>query len=90
MLEKILFLQQIIQKKWLRLSRNPHRRTDIYCISFFSPVSNLRKDEFGGSLKNRCKFLIEIAKDVRKVWPKNKILGARITGYDWLDKKDQV
>ena len=54
---------------------------------FFSPISNLRKDEFGGSLKNRCRFLIEIAKDIRKVWPKNKILGARITGYDWMDKK---
>ena len=54
---------------------------------FFSPISNLRKDEYGGSLKNRCKFPIDIAKDVRKVWPKNKILGARITGYDWMDKK---
>ena len=51
---------------------------------FFSPISNLRKDEFGGNLKNRCRLLIEIAKGVRKVWPKNKILGARISGKDWL------
>ena len=68
------------------MSRNPHGAW-IFIASVFSPVSNLRKDEFGGSLKNRCKFLIEIAKRRRKVWPKNKILGLKITGYDWLDKK---
>lgn len=54
---------------------------------FFSPISNFRKDEFGGNLKKRCKLLTKIASDVRNVWPKNKILGARINGYDWLDKK---
>jgi 2,4-dienoyl-CoA reductase-like NADH-dependent reductase (Old Yellow Enzyme family) len=51
---------------------------------FFSPISNNRKDEYGGNLKKRCRLLIEIAEEVRKVWPKNKILGARITGQDWL------
>ena len=51
---------------------------------FFSPISNLRKDEFGGNLKNRCRLLIEIARGVRNVWPKDKILGARINGKDWL------
>ena len=52
--------------------------------SIFSPISNLRKDEFGGNLKNRCRLLIEIARGVRNVWPKDKILGARINGKDWL------
>ena len=51
---------------------------------FLSPISNKRTDEYGGSLEKRCKFAIEIAKIVRKVWPKNKILGARITGTDHL------
>jgi 2,4-dienoyl-CoA reductase-like NADH-dependent reductase (Old Yellow Enzyme family) len=51
---------------------------------FFSPVSNKRKDVYGGSLKNRCRFLLEISNKVRKIWPRNKILGARVTGCDWL------
>jgi 2,4-dienoyl-CoA reductase-like NADH-dependent reductase (Old Yellow Enzyme family) len=52
---------------------------------FFSPISNKRNDEYGGSLQNRCKFLFEVANIVRNNWPKNKILGARITGSDWLE-----
>jgi len=49
---------------------------------FFSPISNKRKDEYGGNLVNRMRLLKEIAKEVRKVWPQKKILGARITGTD--------
>ncbi len=51
---------------------------------FFSPISNLRIDKYGGNIENRCRLLIEIAKEVRKIWPNNKILGARLNGYDWL------
>jgi len=51
---------------------------------FFSPLSNKRKDIYGKNLENRCKFLLEIAKEIRKIWPKNKILGARVTGSDWM------
>ena len=51
---------------------------------FFSPISNKRKDFYGNSLINRTKLLLDIAKKIRKVWPKKKILGARINGTDWL------
>ncbi len=51
---------------------------------FFSPISNVREDAYGGSLNNRCKILIEIVTEIRKVWPRDKILGARITGDDWM------
>ena len=51
---------------------------------FYSPISNKRKDMYGGNLKNRCKLLIEVIREIRKIWPKNKILGARVTGKDWL------
>ena len=52
---------------------------------FFSNISNRRKDNYGGNLDNRCRLLVEIVDQVRKIWPKDKILGARITGSDWLD-----
>ena len=61
---------------------------------FFSPVSNKRKDIYGGNLKNRSRLLIEVSKAVRKIWPSDKILGARITGTDHLknglDVKDAI
>ncbi len=52
---------------------------------FFSPISNKRNDMYGGSYQNRSRLLLEIAKEVRKIWPKKKILGARITGTDHLE-----
>jgi len=51
---------------------------------FISPISNKRKDIYGGSLKNRCSFPLKVFKEIRKIWPKNKILGVRITGQDNL------
>jgi len=54
---------------------------------FFSPISNKRNDIYGGSLENRSRLLIEILRKIRKIWPKNRILGARITGTDHLKKE---
>ena len=51
---------------------------------FISPISNKRLDDYGGNLKNRCKFPFQVATKIRKIWPKDKILGARITGIDHL------
>tara|TARA_B100000579_G_C22847086_1_gene865047 strand:+ start:3071 stop:3949 length:879 start_codon:yes stop_codon:yes gene_type:complete len=51
---------------------------------FLSPISNQRSDYYGGTKKNRLNFVLEIASTVRKVWPKNKVLGARITASDHL------
>ncbi len=51
---------------------------------FLSPISNIRNDEYGGTREKRLKLSIEVAKAVREVWPKNKILGARITATDHL------
>lgn len=57
---------------------------------FFSPISNKRKDHYGNNLKNRCKFLLEIAKKIRGIWPKGKILGARVTGSDWIKQGSTI
>ena len=57
---------------------------------FFSPISNTRRDEYGGSLKKRCKYLLKIFSAVRKVWPKSKMLGARITGSDNLKNGSKI
>ena len=54
--------------------------------SFLSPMSNKRQDKYGGSLKNRTRFTLELASSVREVWPKNKPLFVRISSVD--GKKD--
>ncbi len=53
--------------------------------SFLSPIANTRTDEYGGSLENRMKFPLSVAKAVRDAVPKDKIFGLRITGTDWTD-----
>lgn len=51
--------------------------------SFLSPLSNQRKDEYGGSFENRIRFLLEITKAVRSVWSDAKPLFVRISATDW-------
>jgi len=52
---------------------------------FYSSISNQRKDKYGGTLKNRCRFAIEISKSVRQVIPDGMPLFARISSTDWID-----
>jgi 2,4-dienoyl-CoA reductase-like NADH-dependent reductase (Old Yellow Enzyme family) len=52
---------------------------------FTSPLSNTRTDGYGGALENRMRFPLEVARAVRGVVPKSLMLGARITGSDWVE-----
>ncbi|QDU83539.1 NADPH dehydrogenase [Planctomycetes bacterium Pla163] len=53
--------------------------------SFLSPASNHRQDEYGGSLENRMRFPLRVAKAVRAVLPDGYPLFARISAVDWVD-----
>jgi 2,4-dienoyl-CoA reductase-like NADH-dependent reductase (Old Yellow Enzyme family) len=57
---------------------------------FVSPISNRRTDEYGGRLAARMRFPLEVIDAVRGVWPKNRPLGMRITGYDWIEGGIQI
>jgi len=50
--------------------------------TFLSPISNTRKDEYGGSLENRMRFPLEVAKEVRNAWPAGKPLFMRVSSID--------
>lgn len=52
---------------------------------FLSPLSNFRKDEYGGSLENRCRLAVEIAKNVRMIIPQDMPLFVRISSTDWVE-----
>ncbi len=53
--------------------------------SFCSPLSNLRTDEWGGSLDNRIRLPLAIARAVREAWPADKPVFYRLSGSDWAD-----
>jgi len=50
---------------------------------FLSPLSNQRTDEYGGSLENRMRFPLQVAAAVRRAWPEDRPLFARISTTDW-------
>jgi anthraniloyl-CoA monooxygenase len=55
-----------------------------YLLSgFISPLSNERKDEYGGSLENRMRFPLEIFDAARAGWPAHKPISVRISATDW-------
>ncbi len=51
--------------------------------SFLSPLTNIRTDEYGGSLENRMRFPLEILAAARAVWPEQKPISVRISAVDW-------
>jgi anthraniloyl-CoA monooxygenase len=55
--------------------------------SFISPTSNTRNDKYGGSLDNRMRYPLRVAKAMRKIWPKEKPMSVRISANDWVGEE---
>ena len=53
--------------------------------SFLSPLTNIRKDEFGGSIENRLKFPLRVFNEMRNAFPKEKPMSVRISATDWAE-----
>ncbi len=53
--------------------------------SFLSPLSNQRRDSYGGSRENRFRFPLEVARAVRQAWPERLPLAARLSCTDWAE-----
>ena len=52
---------------------------------FYSPLSNQRTDQYGGSFDNRIRLLLEIVAVVQEVLPKDLPLFVRISASDWAE-----
>ena len=50
---------------------------------FLSPLSNYRRDQYGGSFENRIRFVREVVCAIREVWPESAPLFVRISATDW-------
>lgn len=52
---------------------------------FLSPLSNQRKDAYGGSLENRMRLPLEVFDAVREAFPAEKPVSVRVSGTDWAE-----
>ena len=64
---------------WLEL----HCAHGYLLSSFITPLTNLRADEYGGSLENRCRYPLEVFAAIRAVWPAQLPMSVRISAHDW-------
>jgi anthraniloyl-CoA monooxygenase len=53
--------------------------------SFLSPLTNRREDAFGGEVRGRLRFPLEVLTAVRAEWPADKPLSVRISATDWAE-----
>lgn len=67
--------------EWVEL----HAAHGYLAHEFLSPLSNRRSDNYGGSLENRIRFLLETTRAVREVWPERLPLTVRLSCTDWTE-----
>jgi anthraniloyl-CoA monooxygenase len=65
---------------WLEL----HCAHGYLLSSFISPLTNVRVDDYGGSLENRLRYPLEVFAAVRAVWPPQLPISVRISAHDWV------
>jgi anthraniloyl-CoA monooxygenase len=59
-----------------------------YLLSaFITPLTNHRTDEYGGPLRNRMRFPLEVYHAVRAVWPASQPISVRISATDWVGEE---
>ncbi|HWQ38682.1 MAG TPA: NADH:flavin oxidoreductase/NADH oxidase [Burkholderiales bacterium] len=84
-----------VQDAWVRAARRAlvagfevielHSAHGYLGHEFLSPLSNKRRDEYGGDLRGRMRFTLELAEAVRAAWPQDKPLFVRVSSVDGID-----
>jgi 2,4-dienoyl-CoA reductase-like NADH-dependent reductase (Old Yellow Enzyme family) len=67
--------------EWLEL----HAAHGYLLHEFYSPLSNKRTDQYGGSFENRVRFVLETAQAMREVWPDHLPFTVRLSCTDWSE-----
>ncbi len=52
---------------------------------FLSSFTNRRNDEYGGDIKARMKFLVEIIEESKEVVPPDFVIGCRVSMHDFME-----
>ncbi len=66
---------------WLEL----HCAHGYLLASFLSPLTNVRTDDYGGAIENRCRYPLEVFTAIRAVWPAHLPMSVRLSAHDWAD-----
>jgi anthraniloyl-CoA monooxygenase len=53
--------------------------------SFLSPLTNVRGDEYGGSVENRLRYPLQVLRAVRAVLPDDRPMSVRLSACDWAE-----
>lgn len=89
--EEIREIEELFQKAAVRALKAGYDGVEIhgahsYLINqFWSPLTNKRTDEYGGSLENRLRFLLETVALVREAVGDKLILAVRLGGCDYME-----
>ena len=51
--------------------------------SFISPLTNQRRDQYGGPIEQRMRFPLEVFRACRAAWPERKPMSVRVSATDW-------
>lgn len=63
-----------------------HNAHGYLLMSFLSPATNNRTDEYGGSFENRIRLSLEVAQLTRDAVPKDMPVFLRVSATDWLEE----
>ncbi|KAJ5316936.1 hypothetical protein PENANT_c030G04099 [Penicillium antarcticum] len=63
-----------------------HNAHGYLLMSFLSPATNTRTDQYGGSFENRIRLSLEIAKLTRETVPEGMPVFLRVSATDWLEE----
>jgi anthraniloyl-CoA monooxygenase len=66
---------------WLEL----HCAHGYLLSAFLCPLTNLRDDDYGGTLANRCRYPLEVFSALRAAWPAERPMSVRISAHDWAE-----
>ena len=66
---------------WLEL----HCAHGYLLASFLSPLTNIRTDEYGGAIENRCRYPLEVFAAIRAAWPAHLPMSVRLSAHDWAE-----
>ncbi len=88
--EEILAIEQAFASAAVRAVQAGYDGVEIHCAhgyllnQFYSPLTNKRTDEYGGSLENRLRFLTETVRLVRQVVGEDVPVAVRLGGADYM------
>ena len=86
---------QTLTEAWVRAAINAraagfkvielHMAHGYLLHQFYSPLTNQRTDQYGGSRENRMRYPLEVTRSVRDAWPADLPLLVRISARDWVE-----